>query len=29
MIYDAIDALTAYAVRCGLIPADEAVYARS
>ena len=29
MIYDAIDALTAYAVRCGLIPADETVYARN
>ena len=29
MIYDAIDALTAYAVRCGLMPADETVYARN
>ena len=29
MIYDAIDALTAYAVRCGLIPADETIYARN
>ena len=29
MIYDAIDALTAYAVRCGLLPAEETVYARN
>ena len=29
MIYDAIDALTAYAVRCGLIGAEETVYARN
>ena len=29
MLYDAIDALTAYAVRVGLIPADETVYARN
>ena len=29
MIYDAIDALTAYAVESGLIPADETVYARN
>ena len=29
MIYDAIDALTAYAVRVGLMPAEETVYARN
>ena len=29
MIYDAIDALVGYAVRCGLLPADETIYARN
>ena len=29
MICDAIDMLTAYAVRCGLMPAEETVYARN
>ena len=29
MIYDAIDALTAYAVKVGLMPAEETVYARN
>ena len=29
MIYDAIDALTGYAVQTGLMPAEETVYARN
>ena len=29
MIYDAIDALISYAVDCGLLPAEETVYARN